>query len=100
MVTDEASKPCTPLLVLLSSPIPGTQQLGTSTRTKVVREAQDEDPDSSGSIELPSWEKTGAAYDAALGLWLRQGEPLVVMESFAQGTKTMTEVAKEEVDED
>jgi hypothetical protein len=90
-----------PFLIRLATPIPISFSLATSTRT-AGREERDEDADTD-EIHLPSsraWECAGAVYDECLQLWLKNKRPLVLDSAFTLGTKSVTNVVKEEQDED
>ena len=90
-----------PFLILLATPIPTSSSLATSTRT-AGREERDEDADTDEIhlSHLVAWECVGAAYDEYLQVWWRNGNPLVLDAAFKLGTKTVTEIVKEEQDED
>lgn len=98
---DVSKSDLTPFLIQLATLIPVSKFLATSTRT-AGREEQDEDADTD-EIHPPhpyTWESAGAIYDEHQQVWLMNGHPLVHETSFQLGTSTVTEIVKEEQDED
>ena len=89
-----------PFLVRIAKPLSSSSSLATSVRTAVqVGEV------SAGTSKTPLerfsvWDCAGATYDERLQLWLHNGYPLVLDPDFKLGTRSVTNVVKEEQDED
>lgn len=98
-----SKEPCAPFITLLATPIPQCSTTGTQTATLVRNEAADEDTDHENRVADPfrlPWEQQGAVYDAIQGLWIKDAQPFVMLQSSALGTETLTKTVNEEADED
>lgn len=93
----------TPYLVGAAEPIPGWQSQGTRTFTKARGEGSDQDAidDLDSDVqEVFDWRQVGAWYDETTGIWMMGKVPLVLHPGLSLGTRTMTEIAREPLDED